>query len=65
MSDQSLSVPSISCGHCVAAITESVSAVCGVTDVDVDLASKTVRVAGSADPADLRAAIADAGYDAA
>lgn len=65
MSDQRLSVPSISCGHCVAAITESVSAVRGVTDVDVDLASKTVRVAGSADPADLRAAIADAGYDAA
>jgi copper chaperone len=65
MSEQTFSVPTISCGHCVAAISESVCAVAGVTDVDVDLAAKTVRVAGTADPVALRAAIADAGYDAA
>jgi copper chaperone len=65
MSEQTFSVPTISCGHCVAAITESVSAVAGVTDVDVDRVTKTVRVIGTADPMELRAALADAGYDAA
>jgi copper chaperone len=65
MSEQTFSVPTISCGHCVAAITESVSAVAGVTDVDIDLASKTVCVRGTAESAQVRAAITDAGYDAA
>lgn len=60
------SVPGMSCGHCVKAITEGVSAVPGVDDVRVDLESKTVTVAftGSLDD-DVRAAIDDAGYEIA
>jgi copper ion binding protein len=58
-------VRGMSCGHCVAAITSAVSALPGVTDVDVDLAGGAVRVAGTADPAAVAAAIEDAGYDVA
>ena len=57
-------VPGITCGHCAAAITQAVRCVPGVQDVDVDLAGKQVRVAGSEDAAAVRAAIADAGYQA-
>jgi len=58
-------VRGMSCGHCVAAITSAVSALPGVTDVDVDLAGGAVRVAGTADVAAVAAAIEDAGYDVA
>ena len=58
-------VPGMTCDHCVAAITEEVSKVAGVTAVDVDLATKLVHVHGTAlDGAALVAAIDEAGYDA-
>jgi copper chaperone len=60
-----LSVPDISCDHCVRAITGEVSCVEGVQSVDVQLATKTVRVTGSASEASIREAIAEAGYEAA
>ena len=59
------SVPDISCDHCVRAITGEVSCVDGVESVDVELATKTVRVTGSASEAAVRGAIAEAGYEAA
>ncbi|WP_286275610.1 heavy-metal-associated domain-containing protein [Mycobacterium antarcticum] len=40
-------VTGMTCGHCVAAVTEEISAVPGVTDVTVDLkpgATSTLRV---------------------
>lgn len=60
-----LSVPGISCGHCANAITTTVRTVPGVDTVAVDVAARTVRVAGTADDSQVRAAIADAGYQAA
>ncbi|TQS27926.1 heavy-metal-associated domain-containing protein [Microbispora sp. KK1-11] len=59
-----LSVPAISCGHCVKAIAESVGEVPGVGSVAVDFTAKTVVVTGAADPTAVRAAIAEAGYEA-
>jgi copper chaperone len=60
------SVPGISCGHCRAAITDEVSAVPGVTGVDVDLEGKVVTVTGAGvDDAAVRDAIDEAGYDVA
>jgi copper chaperone CopZ len=56
-------VPGISCGHCAAAITGEVSAVPGVTSVDVSVDDKIVTVAGEAEPATVTAAIAEAGYE--
>ena len=63
MSTITFSVPTISCGHCVAAITEEVTAVFGVSAVDVSLDAKTVTVTGDADQAAVRAAIVEAGYE--
>ena len=59
-------VPAIHCAHCAMSIREEVSEVEGVDDVVVDLDTKVVTVSGSAlDDAALRAAIEDAGYEAA
>jgi copper chaperone len=59
-------VPAIHCAHCGASIKEEVSEVNGVESVDVDLETKLVTVHGEGlDDAQLRAAIAEAGYEAA
>ena len=59
-------VPGMHCGHCEAAVTEEVSGVAGVESVSVDLDSKRVDVTGAQlDVAALRAAIEEAGYEAA
>ena len=59
-------VPAIHCAHCAASIREEVSEVDGVEDVIVDLDTKLVSVSGSGlRDAVLRAAIAEAGYEAA
>lgn len=55
-------VPGISCGHCVDAISSEVSALDGVTAVDVDLETKIVTVTGGHHDA-IVAAIDEAGYD--
>jgi len=57
-------VPDISCEHCVNAITAEVTPLDGVTSVDVDLETKTVKVTGGDDTA-IIAAIDEAGYDIA
>jgi copper chaperone len=59
-------VPAIQCAHCAMSIREEVSEVEGVDDVDVDLETKVVTVSGRhlADAA-VRAAIVEAGYEAA
>ncbi|NMH92099.1 heavy-metal-associated domain-containing protein [Pseudonocardia bannensis] len=55
----------MTCEHCVRAISSSVGDVAGVTAVQVDLATTTVHVSGAAAPEQVRAAIADAGYQVA
>jgi copper chaperone CopZ len=57
----------MSCGHCVAAVTEALESVAGVTGVEIDLAGKraTVRSAGALDVAVVRDAIEGAGYQLA
>lgn len=59
-------VPAIHCAHCAMSIREEVSEVEGVEEVDVDLETKLVTVRGSGlDDGALRAAIVEAGYEAA
>ena len=59
-------VPAMHCGHCRASVIEEVSDVGGVDSVDVDLETKLVTVRGDGvDDAAVRAAIAEAGYEAA
>jgi copper chaperone len=64
VSTTSYTVVGMTCGHCVDAVTEEVSAVPGVTAVDVDLASGGLTVS-STEPVDddaVRAALEGAGY---
>jgi copper chaperone CopZ len=59
-------VPGMHCAHCVAAVEEEVSAVPGVESAATDLETKRVDVAGQGlDDAAIRAAIEEAGYQAA
>jgi len=53
------------CEHCVAAVTQEVGGIDGVTDVQVDLATGRVRVtsSGPLDAAAVRAAVDEAGYE--
>ena len=62
----SYTVPAMHCGHCERAVKEEVSAVAGVSEVVVDLDTKVVTVTGAAfDDMAVRAAIEEAGYEAA
>ena len=65
MSEQRYTVKGMTCSHCVAAVTEEVSRVDGVTDVAVDLDSGSLTVRGSAqvDTDAVAAAVDEAGYE--
>ena len=66
MRELTYTVSGMSCAHCETAVKEEVSAVAGVESVDVDLDTKLVVVHGEGlDDAALRAAIGEAGYEAA
>lgn len=62
---QQFSVPSMSCGHCVSAVTKAVKTLPGVQTVSVDLATKLVQLQTTTTvPNDVViAAISDAGYE--
>jgi len=67
MAQETYRVPEVSCEHCVRAITDELSPLPGVQDVRVDLETKEVTVHhdGTANPAQLRAGIVEAGYEVA
>jgi copper chaperone len=57
-------VPGMTCGHCEAAVTSEVTAVAGVTEVNVDLETKLVTVYGEDLNQELLiAAIDEAGFE--
>ncbi|WP_349826714.1 heavy-metal-associated domain-containing protein [Brevibacterium litoralis] len=67
MSTTNLTVSGMTCGHCVAAVTEEISALPGVTDVAVDLhaggnSPVTVTSEAPLDAAALAGAVDEAGY---
>ncbi|MBI1377897.1 MAG: cation-transporting ATPase [Frankiales bacterium] len=57
-------VQGMTCGHCVHAVTEEVSAIPGVSGVEVDLESGRVTVESAEAPSEdaVRAAVDEAGY---
>ncbi len=57
-------VTGMTCGHCVASVTEEISEIAGVSDVVVDLATGAVTVtsAEALDETVVRAAVEEAGY---
>ena len=59
-------VSGMSCAHCVKSVSEEVGGVAGVDSVVIDLDTKAVVVHGERlDDAAIRAAIDEAGYEAA
>jgi copper ion binding protein len=67
MSTAIYTVVGMTCGHCVSAVTEEVTAVPGVAAVDVDLDSGRLMVTSDAPVDDdaVRAAVDEAGYELA
>jgi copper chaperone len=67
MFSESIIVTGMSCGHCVASVTEELTTVPGVHNVAVDLASGRVDLSSDQrlDPSDLRRAVAEAGFELA
>jgi copper chaperone len=66
MSEITYTVPGMHCGHCERAVSSQLQQVHGVESVEVDLETKLVTVRGaSLDDSALRAAIDEAGYEAA
>ena len=57
-----LHVENMSCGHCVGAVTKAVHAIDASAKVEIDLASKSVKIDSASALAPLKSAIADAGY---
>ncbi|WTW99555.1 heavy-metal-associated domain-containing protein [Streptomycetaceae bacterium NBC_01309] len=57
----------MACGHCAGMVADEVERVAGVAAVAVDVAagSMTVTGDGEIDPADVRAAVEEAGYELA
>jgi len=55
-------IEAMSCNHCVKAVTEAVKAVDPQATVEVDLATKRVRVESQAPSSKLAAALDEAGY---
>ena len=62
-----IAVTGMTCSHCVAAVTKEVAKLDAVVGVTVDLISGAVTVEsnGPVDPAELVAAIDEAGYEVA
>ncbi|MBA3249761.1 MAG: heavy-metal-associated domain-containing protein [Geodermatophilaceae bacterium] len=65
MSSSTFTVVGMTCSHCVNAVTEEVSQLPGVTDVDVDLASGGLTITSDApvDESAVQAAVEEAGYE--
>jgi copper chaperone len=61
---QTFTVAGMTCGHCVASVTEEVQTIRGVENVDVVLETGAVRVTSleAIDGADVKAAVEEAGY---
>ena len=57
-------VTGMSCAACVAHVEKAVQSVEGVSEVNVSLLTNSMTVSGTADPAEVCKAVADAGYGA-
>ena len=65
MTEATYSVTGMTCDHCVRAVESEVGKVSGVASVSVDLSAGrvTVRSDEPVDPAAIRAAVEEAGYE--
>ena len=61
MSSLDFTVSGMTCQHCVASVTEEVTDLPGVAEVDVDLATGRLHVVGDVTAEQVQAAVAEAG----
>jgi copper chaperone len=62
-----VSIDGMTCGHCIAAVTEELTAIEGVQEVAIELnkggiSTATVQSTGQLDPEQVGEAVAGAGY---
>ena len=59
-----MTLPTMTCGHCVKTVTRTVQQIDPAATVEIDLALHRLRIASSRDAQAFRAALAEAGYEA-
>lgn len=57
-----MTLPDMSCGHCVTAVTQACKEVDPAARVEVDLGTKKVRIESAEDRQDFTEALSEAGY---
>lgn len=57
-----LNLPTMTCGHCVKTVTETVQRVDPAARVEIDLAAQRLRVESNHAPAEFAAALTEEGY---
>lgn len=64
MSSNTFTVAGMTCSHCVMSVTEEVTQVPGVQDIEVDLATGRLTVVSDVeiDPVAIQEAVQEAGY---
>lgn len=61
----SFSIPNMDCGHCAQRVEKALRTVDGITEVNVDLESRTAEVEGSFEKDAAVKAVEEAGYTVA
>jgi copper chaperone len=59
-----LTLPTMTCGHCVKTVTRTVQQLDPAATVDIDLATHRVSIGSARDAQAFRAALAEEGYEA-
>ena len=62
-----LTVPGMTCGHCVSAVSEELESLAGVEEIDIDLnaggvSTVTITSTQELSPSEIGEAVAEAGY---
>ena len=57
-----LNLPTMTCGHCVKTVTETVQRVDAAARVEIDLAAQRLRIDSTHAPGEFAAALAEEGY---
>lgn len=57
-----LTLPTMTCGHCVRSVTEAVQRIDAVARLEIDLPTHQVRIESSQPAADFIAALSEEGY---
>ena len=64
MNPSTYTVTGMTCGHCVESVTEELDSIPGVEDVVIELSTGRVEISSTIplDPASVRGAVEEAGY---